>query len=419
MMKRMVIVIAVMAVVVPTVYGRVLINVPPLSTAAGATSQINSLSQDVLYVGGNTTDPWDGKISAAYYNLSTSTWTTVPNSAKDQPLSGDVTGVAHVKGGAFFFASGNMNDNYNRTYGTSNQFGRWYNGTNGGTFTPSSNTMTGNANLKTYPQPAGQSGRSTADGTDSWVTGFHSQGTTTKGNEGYIWKGSGGGGIYTTVTGRNSNSKVTMCGVASTGRAVGYDSATAARTAGYVNAVSGSTQMLAVGLVPGYNAAQNSYGWGISEDGNYITGTQVTTSTTRPQGFLWKVGDPSATLLPDLNGTVNNNNYQSYCDAVADDGTVVGYSWYSGLSKNAAIWLPGATKAQLLWDVAVSEYIDLTGWTTLGTGAAAIEKHGSQYYVAGNGTYNGYARGYVLVFPEPATLAFLALGGLAMLRRRR
>jgi len=422
MRKSMLASVLVMAMFASTALGAMLLRIDPLSTATTAVSQIVSLSQDGLYVGGSTTDPFDGNRSAAFYNLSTSTWTTIPNSAGTAPLSGDVTGIAHVAGGSLY-AGLNRNDNNNRTYGTANQFGGGYVGSTNSSsnLTPTSATMTGNANLKTYVQPAGQSTRSTADGTDAWTAGFHSQGTTDKGPEAYIWKGStaGAGAIYTTISGRSST-KAQLCSISGTGRAVGYDGYTSARTAAYVDATSGTATLQAVGQVPGYASNQDSYAWGISEDGNYITGCQrTTTNTTRPQGFLWKVGDPSATLLPDLNGLTNQSNAQSYPVAVADDGAVVGYTWLSGVTKNAAVWFPGTTKAQLLWDVATTAGIDLTGWTTLGTGAAAIEKIGSNYYIAGNGTYNGYARGYVLVIPEPASLSILALGGLALLRRRR
>ena len=425
MMKRTLIVGAVLAAVASVACGAQLIAIAPLSTATNATSTAVGISQDGLYVGGRTTDPYDGNQSAGYYNLSTSTWTTVKTTngtLVGVPASGYCVSPAHVAASTSVYVAGNMNDNGSRTYTTSNQYGRWYtSGNTAGNFSPGSSTMVGDAGLKTYTQNSGQSCRATADGTDAWITGTNSQGTTNKGANAFIWKQSTGNNVYTTITGRNSGTKVTMCSVASNGRAVGYDSYTVARTAGYVDATNGSTQLQAVGLVPGYNASQDSYAWGISENGNYITGRQTTTTTTRPHAFLWKVGDATATILPDLNGNVNDSAGadQEWGGAVADDGCVVGYAWLSGISKNAAIWFPGTTKAQLLWDVATAAGIDLTGWTTLGTGAAGIEKVGNQYYITGNGTYNGYARGYVLVIPEPATMALLALGGLAMLRRRR
>lgn len=421
MMKRMLIVSIALAVVASSAMAASIIRLDPLSTATGATTSGYMISQSGRYVGGSTTDPYDGLISAGLYDLSTSTWTTIPNSDKTAPLSGIVTGVAHVTGGSLY-AAGNMNDNANRTYGQANQFGRPYNGTTGstGNFSPTSDTMVGQANYKDYVAPSGNSVRSTADGTDSWICAHHSQGANSKGNEAYIYKGSTGNTAYATANSGRNNTKLILSGISSTGRAVGYDAFSAARTACYVEAGAGGTvTALAVGLVPNYASNQNSIAWGISDDGAYITGYQKTTLTTRPQAFLWHVGDANATLLPDLNGTVNNNSYQSFASAVANDGTVVGYTWVSGVTKNACVWFPGAAKPDLLWDIAVAQGIDLTGWTTLGTGAASIEKLGTQYYILGNGTYNGAARAFVLVIPEPATLGLLAFGGLAMLRRRR
>ena len=426
MMKRMAIVGATLAAVASVACGAQLINIAPLSTATNAASVAACLSQDGLYVGGRTTDPYDNNYTAGYYNLSTSTWTTVVNGTT--PNSGVITGVAHVSGGTFL-ASGNMNDTGNRVYTTANQFGKYTtNGSNGSSFfAPSSETMVGNANLKTYPMDAASSARSNAAGTDSWITGSHAQGTNGKGNqEGYIWKSSTGATAYTTILGRN-NTRVTMVSVSSTGRAVGYDAYTASQTAGYVDATSGTTTLKAVGLVPGYDSTGASFAWGISENGDYITGYQKTTSTTRPQGFVWKVGTQNATLLPDINGNVNDNSCQGYPVAVADDGCAVGYGYYASASPTnwATIWLPGATKAQKLADLAAAQGINLTGWN-LGNTATAIEKIGNHYYVSGTGSYtsngtNYYTRGYVLVLdvPEPATMGLLALGGVAMLRRRR
>lgn len=86
-----------------------------------------------------------------------------------------------------------------------------------------------------------------------------------------------------------------------------------------------------------------------------------------------------------------------------------------------------------IWNTIGNGITDLTSWaTTLGimgnfvrlsrAYTVGVDADG-QPVVAGVGVYNdggvNYNRGFVFVLPEPATLAFLALGGVAVLRRRR
>lgn len=434
MMKRTVIVGAVLAAVASVACGAQLINIPVLSTATNATNVAYALSQDGRYVGGSTADPYDQVQTAAYYDLTTSTWNKVPQQSGATPaLCGVVTGVAHVAGGTMFRAFGNMNDNGSRTYGVANQFAASYDGSGNGSgvtrmggATSSSDIMAGYGNVKDVNQAAGASARATADGQDAWMVGFHSSGTNTRGNEGYIWKGSNAATPYATALGRNS-SQAKFLAVSGTGRAVGFDSGTASRTAMYANAGAGGTvTVLATGFVnvANYNSAGNSQAVSISEDGNYIGGYGYTTLSTRYQAFVWKVGDSSATILKGPDGAINTNE-GSWVSAVADDGAAVGYQYsgvagYAQFSGIASIWWTPSSKPVRVLDVVNSLGLNADGkWTSFGSSPAAIEKIGNQYYIAGNGTYNGYARAYVLVVPEPATMCLLALGGLAMLRRRR
>jgi len=98
-------------------------------------------------------------------------------------------------------------------------------------------------------------------------------------------------------------------------------------------------------------------------------------------------------------------------DVSADGSVVVGMT-----NGRAFVWDENAGK-QYLHNLLEDDFgLDLTGWI--------LE---SAYGVSGDGTTivgsginpQGDKEGWIVVIPEPGTLSLLALGGVALLRRRR
>jgi len=177
------------------------------------------------------------------------------------------------------------------------------------------------------------------------------------------------------------------------------------------------------------NTVGNTYGQStaMSWNGNQVYGqAPVLSGSTTNFPYAYTVGG-SMTTLPVLPGTSGSVSLAYIYGA--GDNVAVGMD-YRGMEK-AAIWWKtnsGAWQVTDLTDLATSLGI-LDGFTgnlrrayTVGVDPAT-----GHYVVGGMGVYYAsgstvaLTRGFVMTlpFPEPATMAFLALGGLALLRRRR
>jgi len=107
-------------------------------------------------------------------------------------------------------------------------------------------------------------------------------------------------------------------------------------------------------------------------------------------------------------------SYSNANDISTDGSTVVGFS-YTADGQEAFTW-DQANGMRNLRDVLINDWgLNLAGWTL--SEARGISDDG--LIVVGCGINpSGYEEAWVVTLPDPTTLSLLALGGLALLRRR-
>jgi probable HAF family extracellular repeat protein len=155
------------------------------------------------------------------------------------------------------------------------------------------------------------------------------------------------------------------------------------------------------------------HAFAVSADGTAIVGEAYVFGENpwpEDRAFRWTRSD-GMVGLPLLGG----GDYSKAYAASGDGGVVVGMS-HSALGEQAFIW-DSENGTRSVADVLTGEFgLDLEGWRL--AAARAISDDG--LVIAGWGySPSGRREGWVATTPEPATLSLLALGGLAVLRRRR
>jgi hypothetical protein len=195
---------------------------------------------------------------------------------------------------------------------------------------------------------------------------------------------------------------------------------------GYVTGGGTATQNFFAGLDGTLHGVPGS----MSGDGTKVFGQSPKTGdTANNYGYKYDIASNTTTALPELPGTGGSTSRAFLYGASVDGNFAVGMQ-YVGMER-AALWYNLNDPNPANWKV-----LDLTTWalnnlgTEWGTGQIFTGNMRRAYSVGVNAdgqpviTGMGYinavgTRGFVITVPEPATLAFLALGGLAMLRRRR
>jgi probable HAF family extracellular repeat protein len=188
---------------------------------------------------------------------------------------------------------------------------------------------------------------------------------------------------------------------------VGYSSSTQGQQAFRWTAGSG---MVGLGDLPG--GATWSWALGVSADGRVVVGVSPSAAFPIGEAFIWTEETGMVGL-----GTLSSASSQSKAYAASADGSVV-VGWSYDTEGRAFIW-DRQHGMRNLRDVLTDECgLDLSGWGGLGL-AYGVSADGLTIVGTGGGPSAGNSEGFVAVLPEPATLSLLALGGLAMLRRRR
>jgi len=140
--------------------------------------------------------------------------------------------------------------------------------------------------------------------------------------------------------------------------------------------------------------------WGVSADGGTVVGG----------GGIWRedTGLEPLGRLPEVDGGVEARD-------VSGDGRVAtGYAYLSG--KQTAVMWDISNEMLVLKDIFEDEHgLDLSGWSLRW---AHVSDDGKTFAGVGKNP-DGYSEAWLATVPEPATMGMLALGGLAVLRRRR
>lgn len=202
-------------------------------------------------------------------------------------------------------------------------------------------------------------------------------------------------------------------GGSTTSRAFGI-SADGSAVAGYSTSANGteafrwteSGGMQALGDLPG--GTFESFGLAISADGAVVIG-RSNSSNGAQEAFRWT----SATGMVGL-GDLSGGSFRSVASAMSADGSVIVGEGEGPNGTEAFIW-NSQDGMRSLRAVLAGHGIDVSDWNLVR--ATGISADGSVIVGQGNNK-NGFAEAFMVVIPEPASFSLLALGAIALLRRR-
>jgi len=269
-------------------------------------------------------------------------------------------------------------------------------------------------------QVGGDFDRIAVPGSAVWAAGISGDGLTIAGTvqgvpaadlaEAFRWTPSGGvqnlGTLYDDLSWHQSNAR----GISNDGATIIGDSQGSDGTNFYADGYRWTEADNMTGLGGAFSANA------VSRDGQVVVGAINTNEGFR--AYRWTQADGFDPL-----GTLGPNQTSAALGVSGDGRRVVGYVEDQGTDlRTAFVWDEGKGM-RLLQDVLVNEFgfgNELDGWTL--TKVYAVSDDGST--LVGRGYYqpdpeqSGQDLAFRAVFPEPATLSFLALGGLLALRGR-
>jgi len=235
---------------------------------------------------------------------------------------------------------------------------------------------------------------------------------------------------YATATStKGVTEKNQIWGVSNTGRAAASRKDSADYRSLWLSYVTGNGTAVQ-NFITAFDGTQHGVAYSMSGDGTKVFGQAPKTGATDVKyGYKYVIGGGAMVALPEIAGTGGSVSRAVPYGASADGNFVVGMQ-YVGMEK-AALWYNLNDSDSNNWKV-----LDLTQWASDNgildgfTGnlrraySVGVNADGKPV-ITGMGVYYApgstvaLTRGFVLTVPEPATMAFLALGGLALLRRRR
>jgi hypothetical protein len=257
---------------------------------------------------------------------------------------------------------------------------------------------------------------------NGWVVGNRDG----HGNQALAWKVTAGVISATTTYSKVGVSGDTgFTGVSTTGIAVGSDKSGPSGVDGPILAdVANNANAY---KIPAYaGSSGRGAGNGISNNAAYAAGYFYAppASGDSLHAFRYTLGAGITDELLPAGGDDPLVAQQTNAFDVSDNGTAVGFS-YKGIYANgtptttyrATIWLPGQNTGTMLEDILSANGVGLGDFSYLER-IISVTADGKTFAGRGVLTADGSYRGFVVTIPEPATLSFLALGGLALLRRR-